>query len=909
MGRKGVILLGFLLVNWVGLVAQAYFSDIDYRLVCRFDPQKDTIHCTEDVTFSPGGMPLNEIHLHFYPHHRWSQEEVQAYRRYAEYFAVEDPFGGEFDPNRAGVEEVQVNGKTVPFEFRGEDETVLVLKTRVLPAERIRIKIRFWAYIPRRVGRFGRMDGVYSLYRFYPILSVYENGKYLDYPDLKVHQPYISQWAHYDVKVTLPRAFVPAGSLPGRPEEEGDPGSVTWHFSGEGRLRDFYLAFSRKYRLYEDTYDGVKILVYYLGDRLEKAKRIAQIVRRGLEFFSREIGGYPYPQFSVIPIYLGYGGNETSCAMMLDRRVYDLPFVLQRYQEFLVVHELGHQWWYNQVGSDEYKQTWMDEGINSYWVSQYLRWRYGPDPEVLVLPRPLRWLVPNFTFSQSGIYKWRYLTLRGKRISAIGEIGRFKEPSLIFAIAYGKGERALEILARRFGRGRLKELMRRYFSTYRGKIAHLEDFKALLKQSLGEEAVRTLEFYLSDKAVNYTWRQEDGRLLLARQGPEPPGGVEVRVRTRSGGVIEKRVLNGEDFSLPVEDVDVAILDPDDEVLEVNEDDNTYPQWKAVEKKVSLLNHFLYSLPVVNPSATLRLGAYANHMGVGGRLSYVNPSTEFRMSAGVVHDPSGGERAYLFDISKPALFGKWLELGLNYVYDDIYESDILHRKLNLYLKLDLGLPPANPFKRGDNLRLYLGREWRQRGYEGVYYSEQDFAYLGLALEKGVGRSRWQLGIEKGGHFFSGETDFLRGWARVDYTRQAGPLEVGVRGYLGLSDEKDHPMFYLGGEEAMRSYRKESLEYANQAWMGLDLFYPLWGSSAEGHRTGWVDLEKVDLNAFFTLGSGWDSNYSDGEEYAEVGVGLRLHLSFLSNLGLGQVRLYLAHSLKEDHQDRFGIAFSQ
>ena len=31
-----------------------------------------------------------------------------------------------------------------------------------------------------------------------------------------------------------------------------------------------------------------------------------------------------------------------------------------------VAHELAHQWWYGLVGTNEFEDAWMDEGINQY---------------------------------------------------------------------------------------------------------------------------------------------------------------------------------------------------------------------------------------------------------------------------------------------------------------------------------------------------------------------------------------------------------------------------------------------------------------------------------------------------------------------------------------------------------------
>ncbi len=914
MGGKGIrwipmriwagwLTLLFSLIPTVGLA----FSDISYDISCKFNPDRNRFSCEERVSFRPG-QSLNEIHFHFYPNHRWSKKEIEAYKRYAEYFSVEDPFLGQFDPNWAEIKEAYVNSKPVPWEFRGEDKTVLVLRSGKIISEKVQVRLRFEFYVPRRIGRFGRFNGIYSLYRFYPILDVYREGRFLDYPDLALHQPYISESAIYRVEFTVPSDVTLAASLPGK-KERVDFNWSRWRFEGDYSLRDFYLAMSSKFRLYRDSWQGKDVLVCYLGNRERSAQEIAGFVKDGLAFFSKAIAEYPYPQISVIPVGLGYGGNESSGAILLDWRVYDLPFILKRYKEFLVVHELGHQWWYSQVGSDEYKETWMDEGINSYWVHRYLEHKYGPNPEVLILPGPLKYIFPNFTFRDSGIYKWRYLTLRGRKISVLGEIGKFKEPSLIFALAYGKGERILEMLEKRFGRDRIDAFFRRYFNEYKGKIATLKDFEQLLKKDVGPEAVEMLEFYLSPKVVNLFWEKKGPQVCLSAKGYEEAiGPVEINLRYRDGEV-RSVSLDRPEYCFASRQVIEAKIDPEDKILEDREDDNTYPAWKRVEGKFNIVNHFLYDLPVVNQNATLRSGFYANKYGVGVRLSYTNPSTETNLWFAPLWGIDEGSRSYCLGVRYPSLGRSFWSAGLDYVYEDIYERDILHRKISLYLSYPLAPPSNNPFGPKEELRLYVGHEYRQRPNLGVYYPESDLAYLGVSVSKRFYDWWINIGAEKGVHWLDGDVDFVRGWIYGDWRDNiAGSIELGVRAGVGISDEDSVEMFYLGGADGMRAFSRYDLPGKGRVYLGAEVIAPLWNRDVEDKRFGWVDVERVSGVGFVDLGQIWQDDYSsaDTEEFSDAGAGFEFLVSAGSNLSIFRVRVLWAKSLRGEKKDRVSIS---
>ena len=46
--------------------------------------------------------------------------------------------------------------------------------------------------------------------------------------------------------------------------------------------------------------------------------------------------------------------------------------------EGVVVHEFGHQYWYGMVGSNEFEESWLDEGFNTYSTGKAIDRAYGP---------------------------------------------------------------------------------------------------------------------------------------------------------------------------------------------------------------------------------------------------------------------------------------------------------------------------------------------------------------------------------------------------------------------------------------------------------------------------------------------------------------------------------------------------
>ena len=879
------------------------FSNINYDIECRFQEDQGRLQCRERLSFD-SQKDLNEVHLHFYPHHSFSRDEVARYKKYLSYFSVSALDSQDFSTQTGGIDYIKANGRPVFYEFRGNDKTILVVRSHLTGS--IGLEIGFWVKVPERIGRFGRWSGLYSLYRFYPILDVEEDGIFKDYPDLIVHQPYISESADYRIHLYLPEGYSVASSGV-ITNQDKSPEGLEYTIESDKKIRDFYLAFSRKYRVYRQEYNGIEIRVFYLKGRRRSAEQIAGFVRDGLKFYSESIAPYPYKQISVVPIGLGYGGNETSNVVMLDSRVYDIPAFLSRYKEFLVVHELGHQWWFNVVGSDEFRQTWMDEGINSFFVQEYLRSKYGPDPKILRIPSILKKALPNISFSYSAIYRWHYLINRGINVPVIREIGNFKEPSMIFAIAYGKGEHALDILKRVYGKDKIYQVFRDYFSAHKWKIGHLSDFKAVLEKECGRQAVKILEFYLSTKKTDLSWRAKGGELGLQVRGDRPVQNVKIYYEDSSGKAHTAVVKDIDTFTLPRKDIRRAIIDSDDSVLEVDEGNNVYPFYKGIDYDMGIYRSSLHDFPVFNRIRTLRLGMDGNEYGVGPRLSYVDPYNEVSLMSAVYWGLSEGSRTYKAGARKSALFSTWADIGADYIYEDIYERDIIHKKVKAYLKFALGLPPANPLKEGDNIKFYIAAEWKSGMPSLLYYGEQDFSYAGVSLSKALSdRLRVDTVLEHGDKFLGGDLSFNRFKLSLEDKAEFNNARLKLRGTIGISD-RDADMFYLGGKGGLSAFSDYDIPSANFAMLGIEAKTRPWVVPVDWFRDGVVDVNNVSLFGRFDTARSWISSPGDGQVFSQISAGLEFSLDALSNVSATKFRLEIARSLRRDKQTKINIKF--
>lgn len=250
-----------------------------------------------------------------------------------------------------------------------------------------------WRFLipPYGAGRMGRVGSrFYELGLWYPRMAVYDdvNG-WNTLPFLGAGEWYL-EFGDFDVSITVPAGFVVAGTgmnanaeatrtpqqrarlaralqsataVPIITREEAAaaatrpvPGTKTWRFIASN-VRDFAWAAGPGLRWDASVWDGILIQTFYHPDATSW-EQANGMLRHALIHFSETLGRYPWPQISSVEgLVEGMEYPMIIFCPALDKRE-DLYWIL--------AHELGHQWFPMQVGSDERRYPWMDEGFNTF---------------------------------------------------------------------------------------------------------------------------------------------------------------------------------------------------------------------------------------------------------------------------------------------------------------------------------------------------------------------------------------------------------------------------------------------------------------------------------------------------------------------------------------------------------------
>jgi hypothetical protein len=241
-------------------------------------------------------------------------------------------------------------------------------------------------------GRMGRDGTLYEMGQWYPRMVVYDDVRGWN------HEPYIGggefylEYGSFDVAITVPASYlVGATGVLRNPEQvltasqrarlakakgSSDPvpivsadevghadrtrpattGTLTWHFTADS-VRDFAFGASPDFRWDASGYKGTMVHTLYRpsAPEWEEANRM---VRAGLEYYSEQ--WYPYPYAHITSIEGPIEGMEYPMITFCPRSP------AREDRQWVLAHELGHQWMPMIVGSNERLYPWMDEGFNTF---------------------------------------------------------------------------------------------------------------------------------------------------------------------------------------------------------------------------------------------------------------------------------------------------------------------------------------------------------------------------------------------------------------------------------------------------------------------------------------------------------------------------------------------------------------
>jgi aminopeptidase N len=100
-----------------------------------------------------------------------------------------------------------------------------------------------------------------------------------------------------------------------------------------------------------------------------------------LEFFTQNIGRYPYEKLALIVGATRFGGMENSSAIVFTSNLFNRPARVGMSKAFgvpagnvaLIAHEIAHQWFGDSVTESTWSDLWLSEGFATYFAGLFVQ--------------------------------------------------------------------------------------------------------------------------------------------------------------------------------------------------------------------------------------------------------------------------------------------------------------------------------------------------------------------------------------------------------------------------------------------------------------------------------------------------------------------------------------------------------
>lgn len=405
---KNILLLPLCLLTSYFLPAQEYRSssnpqywknrkpfegywqqDVDYKIKAKLDEKTSIISATEEITYynnSPDTLPFVYFHLY--------QNAFQPGSYFDKMTKANGvtPHYGKYEAQKKNEEILSLTSNGIELK-KDEDNTILkaYLIKPLLPNDSVKLQVSFNSYFDsgsqrRRMKMFKtwgytHYDGVH----WYPRLCVYDR-KFGWETDQHMEKEFYGDFGTYDVELNMANNYIleATGVLQNQSEVLPDDlrkkldisnfkdkpmysePSVIIPYDTTGTLRktwkyhainvhDFAFTADPTYRIGEEDWNGIKCIAIAQEPVASRWQNAASYTAKIIKTYSEDFGMYVYPKMVVADARDGMEYPMLTLDGGFDPNYRDL-----------FTHEVGHNWFFGMVGTNETYRAFMDEGFTQF---------------------------------------------------------------------------------------------------------------------------------------------------------------------------------------------------------------------------------------------------------------------------------------------------------------------------------------------------------------------------------------------------------------------------------------------------------------------------------------------------------------------------------------------------------------
>lgn len=528
------ILLGFKLLPFSIAQTPSYWQqDVDYQIHVTLNDLEHSI--AGDITIvytnnSPDTLP--QIWMHIWPNaYRNPQtalgRQLQEQGSFVMLKADKDDFGY-MDSLLFTVDGKQVQWK---LDDTNQDIGVITLAEPLLPGQNITISTPFFVKIPSsKFSRMGHSDQSYQITQWYPKPAVYDRKGWHAMPYLNQGEFY-SEFGNFNVYITVPANYVIAasGDLQTNSElqflnQKAIETSATTNFSDDLSFPPSDTAFKTLHYVLQNAHDfawfadkrfhvlkgqivlpfsqrSVTTWAYFTNFEAPLWAKSIDYINRSVLSYSDWVGEYPWNVAQAVEGALSAGaGMEYPTITIIGESGND------RSLDNVITHEVGHNWFYGILGSNERDHAWMDEGINSYYEDRYIVENYGQGLDLGLIG--LEGVPGLKNISEKSLTQVVWILTAGlermNKSQALDITSAEFGPLNYGLIVYMKTAYLMAYLADFLGQGQFDRVMAQYYKDWQFKHPYLEDLQEVLERETGESLNWFFDgLLMSERSLDY----------------------------------------------------------------------------------------------------------------------------------------------------------------------------------------------------------------------------------------------------------------------------------------------------------------------------------------------------------------------------------------------------------------------
>lgn len=495
------------------LRAQSYWQQgVQYDIEVSLDDKKHELDGFLKLTYtnnSPDTLTFLWVHIwpNAYKNLNTAFAKQQVENRDTEFYFSKREQRGYIDKL-----DFKANGDTLKWEIDtvNIDICKVFLPEPLSSGNSITITTPFHVKIPESFSRLGHVDQSYQITQWYPKPAVYDKNGWHPMPYLDQGEFY-SEFGSFEVKITVPKSYVVAASGNLQNAEElawldslaqntktkvtaADSNALkTLHYT-LNNAHDFAWFADKTFRVLKGEVilpnSGRKVTTWsFLTESVSKNHprlwdRSPEYLHDAILYYSKWIGDYPYDQVTAVEGALSAGGGMEYPTITIIGGASN-PLDL----ESLIVHEVGHNWFYGILGTNEREHPWMDEGINSLYEMRYLYTKY-PEKKLLyqLESDKLRKLFDIDEYKLKFQNEFLYLFNARQRLDQPSGLPAEDYTYVNYGtIVYAKNALLFEHLKAYLGDSLFDAAMQQYFLEWKFKHPQPEDIRAIFELKTGKD--------------------------------------------------------------------------------------------------------------------------------------------------------------------------------------------------------------------------------------------------------------------------------------------------------------------------------------------------------------------------------------------------------------------------------------